>query len=412
MQNDVSRQWASSTPFVPGEVFTAQAQQIESIGHGRHLRARDLQLTVHGPRLPGGRDRAGAARQRHPDRLHLQPFRDRHDGHGPRPGVRRALVLGLGTSTRQWVEGFHGMTGYGKPVEHLRETIGLIRQIIKTTAPASSPAPFEGKYNKHDWSTFLGAFAPPIRERSPSGSAPTRRASPAWPVRSPRASSTTPSTAPSGRSTTAATPWLEGLAQGRAGTARTSTGTAGSGWRSTTTAPRPSTMPGPPSPSTPACGSTAHVRHHGLRQGGGGLLRRLRAGGHPRLGRGHHRRDGGDLRHPRLGRRLPQAGRGGVGPGRLVLPRARPSAACPRRRSCSTSAASRRRSTPRRIAVLCGGFGAARFLAGLRRVRTSPSPASSTPPTTSTTPASTSPPTSTPSPTPWPAATTSTGAGA
>ena len=45
----------------------------------------------------------------------------------------------------------------------------------------------------------------------------------------------------------------------------------------------------------------------------------------------------------------------------------------PRRRSCSTSAGSPKRSTARgprrlRVAVLCGGFGAARFLDGLRRV--------------------------------------------
>jgi alkanesulfonate monooxygenase SsuD/methylene tetrahydromethanopterin reductase-like flavin-dependent oxidoreductase (luciferase family) len=32
MQNDISRQWAFLTPFVPGEMFTAQAKQIESLG--------------------------------------------------------------------------------------------------------------------------------------------------------------------------------------------------------------------------------------------------------------------------------------------------------------------------------------------------------------------------------------------
>src|SRR5207248_3158517 len=54
---------------------------------------------------------------------------------------------------------------------------------------------------------------------------------------------------------------------------------------------------------------------------------------------------------------------------------ARPSAVSRRRRSCSTSAGSPRpstgrrgRSRVRRVAVLCGGFGAARFLDGLRRV--------------------------------------------
>ena len=32
MQNDISRQWAFLTPFVPGEMLTAQAQQVESLG--------------------------------------------------------------------------------------------------------------------------------------------------------------------------------------------------------------------------------------------------------------------------------------------------------------------------------------------------------------------------------------------
>src|SRR5258705_3697256 len=32
MQNDISRQWAFLTPFVPGELLTAQAQQAESAG--------------------------------------------------------------------------------------------------------------------------------------------------------------------------------------------------------------------------------------------------------------------------------------------------------------------------------------------------------------------------------------------
>ena len=40
------------------------------------------------------------------------------------------FVLGLGTSTRMWVEDIYGMPGYGKPLAHLRETVELIRLII------------------------------------------------------------------------------------------------------------------------------------------------------------------------------------------------------------------------------------------------------------------------------------------
>ena len=32
MQNDISRHWAVLTPFVPGEMLTAQARQVESAG--------------------------------------------------------------------------------------------------------------------------------------------------------------------------------------------------------------------------------------------------------------------------------------------------------------------------------------------------------------------------------------------
>src|SRR2546421_3283345 len=32
MQNDISRHWAVLTPYVPGEMLTAQARQVESIG--------------------------------------------------------------------------------------------------------------------------------------------------------------------------------------------------------------------------------------------------------------------------------------------------------------------------------------------------------------------------------------------
>jgi alkanesulfonate monooxygenase SsuD/methylene tetrahydromethanopterin reductase-like flavin-dependent oxidoreductase (luciferase family) len=77
------------------------------------------------------------------------------------------FILGLGTSVRAWVEDLFGMPGFGKPVEHLRETVELIRLIIAKSHIPGGLDKFEGKYHKHDWSTFLGAFAPPVREQIP-----------------------------------------------------------------------------------------------------------------------------------------------------------------------------------------------------------------------------------------------------
>ena len=35
MQNDISRQWAFLPPLVPGDMLTAQAQQVEGLGMAR-----------------------------------------------------------------------------------------------------------------------------------------------------------------------------------------------------------------------------------------------------------------------------------------------------------------------------------------------------------------------------------------
>ena len=41
------------------------------------------------------------------------------------------FTLGLGTSVRSWSEGFFGME-YGKPVEHLREVVDIVRTVVRT----------------------------------------------------------------------------------------------------------------------------------------------------------------------------------------------------------------------------------------------------------------------------------------
>src|SRR5713226_8016118 len=57
-------------------------------------------------------------------------------------------VLGLGTSVRWWNEGWHGVT-YGKPIEHLREIVRIVREII-AGAHTGHLGRIDGKYHSLD----------------------------------------------------------------------------------------------------------------------------------------------------------------------------------------------------------------------------------------------------------------------
>ena len=74
------------------------------------------------------------------------------------------FTLGLGCSIRSWSEGFFGMP-YGKPLEHMREVVELIRLII-AKAHTGELACFEGKYHGHDFSE-LQPPSPPLRADVP-----------------------------------------------------------------------------------------------------------------------------------------------------------------------------------------------------------------------------------------------------
>ncbi|MGH9038326.1 MAG: LLM class flavin-dependent oxidoreductase, partial [Acidimicrobiia bacterium] len=168
MQNDVSRQWSFLAPLVPGEVLGAQAKQIEAIG----LAGIFVPEIYSSPWMTLGFLASATDRVQLANGIQIaftsSPFEIAMTAMDLDRVCGGRYILGLGSSTRQWVEDYHGMTGYGKPVEHLRESVGLIRQIIRTTATGEiSGSKFEGKYYKHDWSTFLGAFAPPIRDEIP-----------------------------------------------------------------------------------------------------------------------------------------------------------------------------------------------------------------------------------------------------
>ena len=130
MQNDISRQWAFLTPFVPGEMLTAQAKQIESLGMAGIF----VPEIYSDPFMGMGFVAAVTERLKVASGIKIawasNPFEiamtamdlDRLSG--------GRVVLGLGTSVKTWVEGFHGQAGYGKPVAHLRESIQVIREVF------------------------------------------------------------------------------------------------------------------------------------------------------------------------------------------------------------------------------------------------------------------------------------------
>jgi probable F420-dependent oxidoreductase len=74
------------------------------------------------------------------------------------------FVLGLGASVRSWSEGFFGMP-YGKPLEHLREVVEIIRMVNRECHTGQLKG-YEGKYHQHDFSE-LQPPAPPVRTDIP-----------------------------------------------------------------------------------------------------------------------------------------------------------------------------------------------------------------------------------------------------
>lgn len=166
MKNDVSRHWALLTPFVPGDVLSQQARQVESLG----LAGIFVPEMYSSPMMALGfcaavteRVQLGTGVQ---NVFASSPFEvamtamdlDRLSG--------GRVVLGVGPSTREWSEGFYGIANYGKPVEHLRETIAVIRLVLARGHTGELDR-FDGRYHRFDWSTWLGPFAPPIRGEVP-----------------------------------------------------------------------------------------------------------------------------------------------------------------------------------------------------------------------------------------------------
>jgi probable F420-dependent oxidoreductase len=75
------------------------------------------------------------------------------------------FVLGLGPTVRSWSEGAYGVSGYGRPLAHLREAVEVIRLVIAKSHTGQLKH-FKGSYYDFDWSEFQGA-PPPLRTHLP-----------------------------------------------------------------------------------------------------------------------------------------------------------------------------------------------------------------------------------------------------
>ena len=158
------RYWGMISPQMPADVLAAVAKQQEDLGFEGTWAAQ-----VYGPPFS-----PLAAAATSTERLLLgtgiaiaftrSPFETAMAAIDLDAMSQGRTVLGLGSSVQTWTEGFFGMP-YGKPVRHLRETTGLIRQII-AKAHTGELGRFDGEYHQHDFSE-LQPPPPPLRTEIP-----------------------------------------------------------------------------------------------------------------------------------------------------------------------------------------------------------------------------------------------------
>ena len=166
MKNDNSRQWGVLMPNVPGPVLTAQAQQVEAAG----LAGLFIPQIYSAPFMALGHCAAVTERMQLASGVAIaatrSPFETAMTAIDLDHLSEGRFVLGLGTSTQMWVEDIYGMPEYGKPLAHLRETVELLRMIIKG-AHTGELDRFDGVYHQHDFSQFQGTFGPTLRPDIP-----------------------------------------------------------------------------------------------------------------------------------------------------------------------------------------------------------------------------------------------------
>jgi alkanesulfonate monooxygenase SsuD/methylene tetrahydromethanopterin reductase-like flavin-dependent oxidoreductase (luciferase family) len=166
VKNDPSRHWTMLSPFMPGELLTAQAQQAESAG----LAGVAAPEFYGNPMVPLAHCGAVTSRIQLLSGITLplvhNPFTlamtamdiDRLSG--------GRFVLGVGPSAREMVEGFHGIAGYDRPLARLREAIEVIRLLIAKSHTGELTR-YDGEFYRHDWTKYQGNHFPPLREEIP-----------------------------------------------------------------------------------------------------------------------------------------------------------------------------------------------------------------------------------------------------
>ncbi|HET6615824.1 MAG TPA: LLM class flavin-dependent oxidoreductase [Dehalococcoidia bacterium] len=149
--------WGVVVPM-PGPMLTAQAQQLEAMGMEGVFAPQ-----VYGPPfVPLAATAAVTTRVRLATGIALAFARSPFETAAAAMDLDRIsngrFTLGLGTSVQAWSEGFFGMP-YGKPIEHMREVVEIVRLVI-AKAHTGELTRYDGRYHTLDFSEFNPLGAP------------------------------------------------------------------------------------------------------------------------------------------------------------------------------------------------------------------------------------------------------------
>ncbi|MCE7927302.1 MAG: LLM class flavin-dependent oxidoreductase [Chloroflexi bacterium CFX7] len=154
---DKHKFWGTVTPM-PGQMLVAQAQQLEAIG----LEGVFAPQVYGPPWIPLATVAGATQRMKLASGIALafarSPFETAVAAMDMDMVSNGRFVLGLGSSVRSWSEGFFGMP-YGKPVEHLREVIEIVRLVIQKSHTGELKR-YDGKYHHHDFSEYQSLREP------------------------------------------------------------------------------------------------------------------------------------------------------------------------------------------------------------------------------------------------------------
>ncbi len=163
MTADKRRYWGLVTPM-PAAVITAQAKMAEAAG----LEGLFAPQVYGPPFVPLAAAAAVTSRVRLASGIALAFVRSPFETAVAAMDMDRIsggrFTLGLGCSVRSWSEGFFGMP-YGKPLEHMREVVEIIRTVI-AKAHTGELERYDGVYHHHDFSE-LQPPPPPVRTDLP-----------------------------------------------------------------------------------------------------------------------------------------------------------------------------------------------------------------------------------------------------